>query len=302
MLAFRSGSWHARLYRRAYADDREWLDHPISGREWHEKSAEKAAVVRTRLDGGLMSICPYFWKTLYALLVYCFVAVPWYATRNFLRANWRTVLVVLAAQAAIAALLGVWWVRGDIAALPGKVVEWNQVRIAKAAEESAALAEIVAKHEKKQAYLRSHPEEAARKKAIDEAWEKEWRERYEAKEAARDAKAWAEMKSAFAKAAPYLIGGAAAITLIFTFTPLFELLLAAFVLLIMIPLERTRWGRALLEVWAACVWWFMELPGRIWRATKAFLRDTWQFLRGYVMAVKERVCPFITFVDGHPTH
>lgn len=296
MLTFRSKAWHARLYRQAYVEDREWLDHPISGGEWREKSAEKASVVRARLDGGLMSICPYFWKTLYAFVVYCFIAWPWYAIRNFLRVNWRPTLVVLAVQAAVIALMGIWWVRGDIAAIPDRIVAWHQAWEAEDAHTRAILAKWEKEAREHEVFLRQNPIAAAAEKARDEARDRE----LEAKLAENDARIMAAFKRDLAKAAPWIIGTATAAALLIYFTDIVDIVLALFVLLIVIPLERTRWGRALLEAWAACVWWFLELPGRIYHAVRMFLRDTWQFLRGYVMAVKERVCPFITFVDGHP--
>lgn len=293
MLKLRKLSWHARLYLQAYADDREWLDHPVTGGEWREKSAKKAVAVRARLDNGFMSICPYFWKTMYALAVYIFVARPWYATRNFLRANWRPTLVVLAAQVAITLIAGAWWVRGDIVALPEKIVAKWQADQAEAEARDKINAKYDGMWREQQEYLRRHPEVAAKVKARLEAWDKELE--------AKSAEELAELKAGLAKAAPWLIGISLAVTLLFAFTPLLNLLLAAFVLFIIIPLERTRLGRMLLDAFAVVFWWFLELPGRIWRAAKTFLRDTWQFLRGYVMTVKEHVCPLITFVDGHPT-
>ena len=180
-----------------------------------------------------MPICPYFWKTLYALVVYCFVAWPWYVVRNFLRVNWRPTLVVLAMQAAILALVGIWSVRGDITAIPDRIAAWHKAEEAREAETRALAAKNDRIQREHEAFLRRHPDIAARERAEKEAWDRE----YEERQAKENALVMAVFKRDLVRVAPWIIGIATTGTLLIYFTNIVEIMLALFVLLIMIALR-----------------------------------------------------------------
>jgi|GEM_PF-3674862 len=73
-MQIRKESWYYQLYVDAYISHRWWL-----ADENKELAAEKAAAAKERLESGQMSLCPFFWKVVAAVVIYLgfFKGIGW---------------------------------------------------------------------------------------------------------------------------------------------------------------------------------------------------------------------------------
>jgi|GEM_PF-5754498 len=277
---------------------------------WHETqeavyTADRSREVSERLHGGRMSLCPYFWSVIAALVCYYgFVR----STRPLRQLIHRAVLSL----AATFLVLGI----GLSVALSGYVIYAERDRIPTPAGIVAGIkteyrayrqlqqqeTEYEAKRlQEQQEWERANPQEAALRRQQEEysrQQQERWRAEGRAEERAAD---WKELKGFAASAAAFvgmLVGVVLAIALLYSAARLLgkacsflkRLLRPAVALLSFKSVPETGF-RA----------WLVRQFRRVtsaWAVWLQFWKDTRELFIAFAKAKKQRVCPYLTIVNG----
>lgn len=290
-----------------------------------EYHAARAAELRERLERERMSLCPYFWSVVAAVVIYSAVVRPWRWLCGTLARPFQFAVAALGVAAILAIVGGIgygfWSARcvfvsagrgianGVVAipTVPGRMGDWAYERKLKT-ERDAQIEEQHAQwrreHERQEReaarkreeaariawaqWAQEHPNEAQRSKERDRTWAMMMRA-HDAARTLEDLKFWAGVLGKIVG-----VGVAVAVAVMY-FGRLVDLVLALFVYFVFIKFgEETERGRRFFERFEA---WLERQRQRRMAFTRV-VSDTWELIAAFTKATKERVCPFITVVDG----
>ena len=265
--------------------------------------------IETRLYAGRMSLCPYFWHVVFAVVFYYPVVRP-------VRGMWRAVISVVPqlewmavrlAVALVVGLLGYGLYAGrhtiaEIPSIPSNVVQGVKNEYTDYQKRSAAQAQYEAERkleeqraiEARLEWERTHPEEVRQRREA-EAERQRQIAAYEARRRVRDrAEFWTDAKEAagtLAIGAVYLALGIAALVvggtiLVFLLGGIWKLISTPFVA-VGNRFSQSAFAKRLAQ--ARATW-------------QQFWADTRELVAAFIKAKKERVCPFLKIENGGTQH
>jgi hypothetical protein len=274
--------------------------------EWQRHHERRVTEVETRLYAGRMSLCPYFWSVVFALVFYYPVVRP-------TRGAWRVatffvpVLAWLATRILVALLVGLvgyglYAGRNTIPQIPSNVVQGVKSEYADYQQRQEAKAKWEAEEKRLEQqrlavlleWERTHPEEMRQRREA-EAERLRQIATYETERSVRDRQRfWADAKDAAGKLGTglvYLVLGIAGLVVV---GAILVLILGGIWALISTPFVAL--GKLLAD---------SALARRLAQARatwRQFWADTRELVGAFIKAKKERVCPFLMIEDGSEQH
>jgi hypothetical protein len=277
-------------------------------RQYQEARAQqvtaRSQTVRDRLMSGRMSLCPYFWSVVSAVLIYGLICLPtaWFFQRA-LPFFGRVIIVLMLVLLIGSVTYYSFKNRGQVPVITQAV--------------TADLREVKARWDAESAYNRQLAAEEQHRKLAAAQWAKqhpdEVRSEREAAAAARRVQAEAERRAAaqewkqfWADLRPLvgivLAAGVVGIVALILAIQLLKWLLCGLGWLLMIPIDATvnLWrflsgpedGRT---SWIGRGWiWFRTGAVQRWTGVVRFLGETKELIWAFWQAKKERVCPYLT--------
>lgn len=276
---------------------KDWFNNEIK-RHTKEMSLKNLEKVKN----GRMSLCPYFWSIVLALVVYCGIEFPLRKVSSFFKLLFSpltkradkiftvmdkfimavmNIIVVLFIAGFISLVgYGIYEKRNEIQEIPFKFVEtikyeFESYKFRKKSEEEYKKQqerETLRKLEWKLEWEKEHPEEA-RKQKEEMLRQKKLDEEYAARE--REIKRqemWRTIKD-IAFALLFLIG-------IIVSTIIFVLVISG--------------------IFELAVFLADSIKNKtFWMSIKGFKKDTYDLISAFLKAKKEKVCPFVHFEDNN---
>lgn len=278
--------------------------------KWHKEqqtiyTANRSREVSERLHAGRMSLCPYFWSVVSALVFYYgFVR----STRPFRQLVYRaapalaTGLFVLMAGGLVSLIgYGIYESRDQIPTPAGVVAGIkNEYREYKESQRREAEYQTQRIREQ-QEWERANPQEAALRRQQEEQYRQQ-QERWRARERTSE---WRQFKSnlkEFAVGAGVLVGGLIGVVLAIALLCYVVLLLGrvfSFLVRFLRPFVEPLSFKSVPET-GFRAWLVRQFRrvARAWAAWRQFWKDTRELVAVFAKAKKERVCPYLTVVNG----
>lgn len=275
--------------------------------KWHKEqeaifTANRSREVSERLHAGRMSLCPYFWSVVSALVFYYgFVR----STRPFRQLFGRaapalgTALIVLMVGGLVSFIgYGIYESRDQIPTPAGVVAgiknEYREYKEGQRRDQQKRLQE-------QQEWERANPQEAALRRQQEEQ-NRQQQEQWRAQERASEWRQFKRDLKEFAVGAGMLVGGLIGVVLAIALLCYAALLLGkvfSFLAQLLRPVVAPLSFKSVPET-GFRAWLVRQFRrvARAWAAWRQFWKDTRELVAAFAKAKKERVCPYLTITNG----